>query len=45
MIADASDNYNIKILYLAANQDAILEAAKYGINPGQALTYSETPEM
>lgn len=44
MIADASDNYNIKILYLAANQDAILEAAKYGINPGQALTYSETPE-
>ena len=41
MINEADNSYNIKILYLGANQDAILEANKYGISIEQALTYSE----
>ena len=44
MIEEAETNFNIRVLYLAANQDAILEASKYGINPNQALNYSETGE-
>lgn len=44
MIEEAENNFNIRVLYLAANQDAILEASKYGINPNQALNYSETGE-
>ena len=44
MIKEATENYNIKFTYLGANQDAILEAEKYGITPGEALNYSETPE-
>ena len=44
MITNAEEHYNIKILYLGANQDAILEASKFGINPSQALNYSETSE-
>ena len=42
MIDNAEKNFNIKIIYLAANQDAILEASKYGISSGQAMNYSET---
>lgn len=41
IISNAEENYNIKILYLGANQDAILEANKYGIDSSQALNYSE----
>lgn len=41
MIANAENNFNIKILYLAANQDAILEASKFGIDSSQALNYDE----
>ena len=37
MINEADNLYNIKILYLGANQDAILEANKYGICLDQAL--------
>tara|TARA_B110001452_G_C15187836_1_gene412548 strand:+ start:301 stop:942 length:642 start_codon:yes stop_codon:yes gene_type:complete len=44
MIANADENYNIKIIYLAANQDAILEAANYGIDSSRALNYSENSE-
>ena len=44
MIADAEENYNIKLLYLAANQDAILEASKFGIASTHALNYSENRE-
>ena len=44
LISNAETNYNIKIVYLAANQDAILEANRLGIDQSQALNYSETPE-
>ena len=44
MISNAEENFNIKILYLGANQDAILEASKYGINPSQALNYDENTD-
>tara|TARA_B100000780_G_scaffold97654_1_gene68138 strand:+ start:766 stop:1563 length:798 start_codon:yes stop_codon:yes gene_type:complete len=44
MIKTAEDKYNIKVIYLAANQDAILEAGNIGINPGQAINYSESQE-
>ena len=44
LILNAESNYNIKIVYLAANQDAILEASNLGIDPSQALNYSETSE-
>lgn len=44
LISNAEENFNIKILYLGANQDAILEASKYGIDSSQALNYSEDHE-
>lgn len=44
LILNAETNYNIKIVYLAANQDAILEASNLGIDPSQALNYSETSQ-
>tara|TARA_Y100000591_G_scaffold242534_1_gene213258 strand:+ start:1954 stop:2655 length:702 start_codon:yes stop_codon:yes gene_type:complete len=44
MIETAKNTYNIEILYLAANQDAILEANKYGINSDNAINYSENTE-
>ena len=39
-----AERYNIKVIYLAANQDAILEASKFGIHSGSALNYSENTE-
>ena len=42
MIRSAEQTYNIKVIYLAANQDAILEAGNLGINAGQAINYSES---
>lgn len=44
LIKSADENYNIKVIYLAANQDAIFEASQMGIGEGQAINYSETPE-
>jgi uncharacterized protein YegL len=44
LIQSAESKYNIKIVYLAANQDAILEASKYGISGDQALSFNETSE-
>jgi len=44
MIKEADESFNIKILYMGANQDAILEANKYGIAPEQAINYSETSQ-
>lgn len=44
MISNAQETHGIKIIYLAANQDAILEADKYGISPGQAMNYTESQE-
>ena len=34
----------IEVLYLAANQDAILEASKFGLNAENAMNYSETAQ-
>jgi uncharacterized protein YegL len=42
LIKKANDEYCIKLIYLGANQDAILEASKFGIPAQQAMTYSET---
>ena len=44
LITSAQENYNIEIIYLAANQDAIFEASKMGIAPTHALNYAETAE-
>ncbi len=44
LIKSAEEKYNIKLIYLAANQDAILEAGHIGINPDQAINYSESRE-
>lgn len=44
LIENAKDKYGIEIIYLAANQDAILEASKIGINLEHALNYSESSE-
>ena len=42
LITTAQASYNIALIYLGANQDAILEAGKIGILPGHAINYSET---
>ena len=44
MIIEAEKYYNIKIIYLGANQNAILEASKYGISTDSALNYSENSQ-
>jgi uncharacterized protein YegL len=44
IITEAEKSYNIKIIYLGANQDAILEASKYGIGIESAMNYSENSE-
>ena len=44
MIKEAEENYNIKIVYLGANQDAIMEASKFGIGFDSAMNYDETSE-
>jgi len=44
LITSAQESYNIEIMYLGANQDAILEASKIGIDEGQAINYSETKD-
>lgn len=42
MIENAKHKYNIDVIYLAANQDAILEASTMGIGKNQAINYNET---
>lgn len=44
IIKTAKDVYNINVIYMGANQDAIFEAANIGINATQAINYSETTE-
>ena len=44
MIKNAEETYNIRLIYLGANQDAILEASKFGVDCSRAMNYSETPE-
>ena len=45
LIISAQKSYNIELIYLGANQDAILEASKIGILPTHAISYSETQEQ
>ena len=42
LIQEVDEKFNIKILYLGANQDAILEAASIGIPLDQAINFDET---
>ena len=44
MIKTAEKDFNITILYLGANQDAIAEASKCGIPMERAINYTETSE-
>lgn len=44
MIETAKTQYNIDVIYLAANQDAILEAGNIGIDANQAINYAENRE-
>ena len=44
LITSALESYNIELIYLGANQDAILEATKIGILPTHAINFSETGE-
>lgn len=37
-------HYNIELLYLGANQDAILEANKFGLSKTNAMNYNESSE-
>ena len=41
LIESAKNNYDIMVIYMAANQDAILEAGSMGIGSGQAINYNE----
>lgn len=41
MITTAKEHYNIEVIYLGANQDAIEEASTIGIPETQAINYSE----
>jgi len=42
MVEHQEQNYAWQVLYLGANQDAIAEAARLGINRNRAVTYSST---
>ena len=44
LINTAQTTYNIQVLYLGANQDAILEASKIGICADRAMNYCETKD-
>ena len=41
LIQSAKENYDIMVIYMAANQDAILEAGSMGINQNNAINYDE----
>jgi len=41
LIKRSEELYNIKVMYLAANQDAILEAQSMGIGADRAINYSD----
>lgn len=44
LIESAKNNHDIMVIYMAANQDAILEAGSMGIGSGQAINYNESSE-
>jgi uncharacterized protein YegL len=43
-LINEAKKYSIQLLYLGANQDAILEASKFGLDTEQAMNYSENRE-
>ena len=43
-LIEQAKKFSIEILYLGANQDAILEANKFGLDASQALNYAETQD-
>ena len=43
-LIEEAKKYSIEVLYLGANQDAILEASKFGLDSSQAMNYSENTE-
>lgn len=44
LIQDAERDCNITVMYLGANQDAIFEAARFGISGDRAINYHETSQ-
>lgn len=44
MITHQKERYNWDFVFLGANQDAVLTAAKFGIKRDLALTYQPTPQ-
>jgi len=44
LINAGKEKYNITVVYLGANQDAILEASNLGINAAQAINYAENED-
>ena len=40
MVREQTDKWGWKFLFVAANQDAVAEGAKYGVPAGQTVTYS-----
>ena len=44
LIQNGKETYNIDIVYLGANQDAILEAANIGITQERAINYNENSD-
>lgn len=44
MIQEAEETCNISVYYIGANQDAILEADRYGIASGHAMNYAENSQ-
>ena len=43
-LIEQAKKFSIEILYFGANQDAILEASKFGLDATQAMNYSENTE-
>jgi hypothetical protein len=41
-VKEQTEKWNWRFLYLAANQDAVKEGAKYGVARGQTMTYDAT---
>jgi len=39
-----AEKMNINVIYIGANQDAILEASKFGISPKLSMNYAENAE-
>lgn len=43
-LINEAKKYNIELLYLGANQDAILEASNFGLDSTNAMNYDETAD-